>query len=101
MDNPVRVTDFIQKEWSANVAIIPLSESADRRGASRVQQTEWVRERSLWEMSRERPETKTERKRGPPRFEKGAEWRGEVECPNNIIQRAPRKGRMYCRHPSS
>ena len=42
----MRVTDFIQKEWSANVAIIPLSGSAD----GRVQQQLELRERSLWEM---------------------------------------------------
>ena len=35
LDYPVRVTDYIQKDWSANVAIIPLSGSADGRGASR------------------------------------------------------------------
>ena len=104
LDNPVRVTDFIQEEWSANVAIIPLSGSADGWKGPRAARTEG--KESLGN-ERRRPKTKTKREENEARGDhpvlkrEHRGGRGEVECPNNIIQRAPRKGRMYCRHPGS
>ena len=67
----MRVTDFIQKEWSANVAIIPLSGSADGWKGPTAARTEGKES-----LGNEREGDLRQRgERGPPRFEKGAQGR--------------------------